>query len=90
MFNSKKTPLQLSSPQGAHPSLLPLRVALTLAESETPARPRHADVNERRAMQLIARMQAKHKRISPFVNMDVPASYVFHKILQDVAVSHAG
>jgi len=90
MFDSKKNPLQLSSPQGAHPSLLSLRVALTFAESETPARPRHVDANEQRAMQLIARMQAKHKRVSPFVKLDLPASYVFHKILQDVAVSHAG
>jgi hypothetical protein len=90
MFDEKKTTLQLSSPQGTHPSLLPLRVALTFAESETPARPRRVDANEQRALQLIARMQAKHKRVSPFVNMDVPASYVFHKVLQDMAVSHAG
>ena len=83
MFDEKKTTLH------SHPSLLPLRVALTFAESETPARPRHVDVNERRAMQLIARMQAEHKRVSPFVNMDVPASYVFHKILQDMAAGHA-
>jgi hypothetical protein len=83
MFDEKKTTLH------SHPSLLPLRVALAFAESETPARPRHVDVNERRAMQLIARMQAEYKRVSPFVNMDVPASYVFHKILQDMAAGHA-
>jgi len=84
MFDKKKTTLQ------PHPSLLPLRVALALAESETPARPRRVDVNEQRAMQLIARMQSRHKKVSPFVNMEVPASYVFHKVLQDMAVSHAG
>lgn len=83
MFDQRKNTLQ------SHPSLLPLRVALTLAESETPARPRRVDMNEQRALQLIARMQAKHKRVSPFVNMDVPASYVFHKVLQDMAAVHA-
>ena len=52
-----------------HPSLLPLRVALTAAERESPARPRCLDANERRALQLIARMQAEHKKVFPFVDM---------------------
>ncbi|GAB4464255.1 MAG: hypothetical protein Kow0070_25830 [Anaerolineales bacterium] len=56
-----KTPLQ------THPSLLPLRAALTFAESGTPARPRHMDADERRAMQLIARMQARYKKTQPFI-----------------------
>jgi hypothetical protein len=48
------------------------------------------DANEQRALQLIARMQAGHKKVAPFLDaQDVPASYVFHKILQDMAVSHA-
>ena len=50
-----------------HPSLLPLRAALILAERESPARPDRVDSNERLAMQLIARMQARHKKVSPFL-----------------------
>ncbi|MBI4762297.1 MAG: hypothetical protein ACOYYF_12095 [Chloroflexota bacterium] len=48
-------------------SLLPLRAALTLAESGTPSRPRRMDAGERLAMQLIARMQARYKKTKPFV-----------------------
>ncbi len=50
-----------------HPSLLPLRTALILAERESPARPDRVDSNERLAMQLIARMQARYKKASPFM-----------------------
>jgi len=85
MFDQRKSTLH------SHPSLLPLRIALTLAESESPARPRRVDANERRALQLIARMQAGHKKVAPFMDeQDVPASYVFHKVLQDMAAGHAG
>lgn len=48
-------------------SLLPLRIALTIAERESPARPRRLDSNERLAMQLIARMQAGYKKADPFI-----------------------
>lgn len=48
-------------------SLLPLRMALILAESASPARPRRLDADERLAMQLIARMQARYKKTPPFV-----------------------
>jgi hypothetical protein len=48
--------------------LIPLRVALTVAERESPARPRRVDFNERLAMQLIARMQAEYKKTSPFLS----------------------
>jgi len=76
MFDEKKTTLR------THPSLFPLRVALTLALSESPA--------EQRAMQLIARMQEEHKKASPFLNkQNIPASYVFHKLLQEMVPSHA-
>jgi hypothetical protein len=51
-----------------HPSLLPLRMALTLAESRSPARPRRVDTNERLAMQLIARMQSRYKKTNPFLS----------------------
>lgn len=63
MLNMKKNTLQ------THPSLLPLRKALIAAERESPSRPHRVDVNERRALQLIARMQAEHKKVFPFVNM---------------------
>ena len=69
MLDEKKTTLHISSPQGTHPSLLPLRRALIAAEWESPSRPRCVDVNERRALQLIARMQAEHKKVFPFVDM---------------------
>lgn len=45
-----------------HPSLLPLRTALTLAERESPSRPRRVNADEMLARQLIARMQARYKR----------------------------
>ncbi|NWG08132.1 MAG: hypothetical protein HXY35_15755 [Chloroflexi bacterium] len=63
MSTGKKTAIP------SHPSLLPLRRALTAAERESPARPRHVDSNERRALQLIARMQAEHKKVFPFVDV---------------------
>lgn len=47
--------------------LFPLRVALTAAERESPARPHRVDPNERLALQLIARMQAGYKKELPFV-----------------------
>jgi len=52
-----------------HPSLLPLRVALTTAERESPSRPRRIDTNERLAMQLIARMQSRYKKADPFLKV---------------------
>jgi hypothetical protein len=52
----------------AHPSLLPLRMALIAAERESPASPRRVDFNERLAMQLIARMQARYKKADPFLS----------------------
>lgn len=52
----------------SHPSLIPLRVALIVAERESPARPLRIDSNERLAMQLIARMQSRYKKASPFLS----------------------
>ena len=63
MLDVKRTTLH------AHPSLLPLRRALTVAEWDSPSRPRSVDANERRALQLIARMQAEHKKVFPFVKV---------------------
>jgi hypothetical protein len=62
MLDLKKNTLQTL------PSLLSLRMALTAAERGSPSRPRCVDANERRAMQLIARMQADHKKVFPFVD----------------------
>jgi len=66
MLDEKKTTLHALR----HPSLLPLRRMLIAAEWESPSRPRCVDANERRAMQLIARMQAEHKKVFPFVDME--------------------
>ncbi|MDL1910412.1 hypothetical protein FBQ81_06910 [Chloroflexi bacterium CFX6] len=57
-----------------HPSLLPLRTALILAERESPSRPRRVDPDERLAMQLIARMQARYKRTHPWIE-ERPTTY---------------
>lgn len=40
---------------------------MTLAESGVPSRPRRMNADERLAMQLIARMQARYKKTKPFV-----------------------
>lgn len=55
-----------------HPSLFPLQAALTAAGSGVPSRPRRVDVNERLAMQLIARMQARYKKTNPFLPPTFP------------------
>jgi hypothetical protein len=68
MLDVKQTTLR------SHPNLLPLRMALAFAERESPSRPNRIDSNEQRALQLIARMQADHKKVSPFLNMpEIPA-----------------
>jgi uncharacterized protein YbgA (DUF1722 family) len=84
MFNQRKNTLQ------SHPSLLPLRMALILAESESPARPSCVDVHERYALQLIARMQAEYKKVLPFLNvLDVPEAQGFSENYQEMAAGHA-
>ena len=66
-----------------HPSLLSLRMALTAAERESPSRPHRVDANERRAMQLIARMQADHKKVFPFLSVqELPISNDLHQQLE--------
>jgi hypothetical protein len=62
MLNEKNRTLRI------HPSLLPLRMALTLAEKGSPSCPRRMDSNERLAMQLIARMQSHYKKTNPFLS----------------------
>ena len=73
-----------------HPSLLPLRRALSLAESATPSRPRRLDANEQRALQLIARMQAGYKKSQPFLNLqDVPGPSAHRQSIHEMADAHA-
>jgi len=66
-----------------HPSLLPLRMALIVAERESPARPPRIDANEQRAMQLIENVKAGYKKQQFVLNWeDVPSPYGFHVNLQ--------
>jgi hypothetical protein len=51
-----------------HPSLLPLRMALITAESETPACPPQVTADEQRAMDLIERMKAEYGKPLPFTS----------------------
>ena len=62
MLDEKNRTLQ------SHPSLIQLRMALTLAERKSPSQPQYVDSNELLAMQLIARMQARYKKASPFLS----------------------
>jgi len=50
----------------AHPSLIPLRMALTAAKRESPSRPQHVDPNEQRALDLITRMKTEYRKPLPF------------------------
>ena len=73
----------------SHPSLLPLRMALIAAESESPSRPPHIDVNEQRALQLIDQMKAAYKKPLPFLNLhDIPSQNGLHISLQEMTVTH--
>ena len=73
-----------------YPYLLQLRTVLIAAESESPAQPPIVDVNEKLALQLIARMQANYKKELPFIDMqDVPNSVAGHMKLYEMAGTHA-
>jgi len=86
MLDEKKNALHASR----HPSLLPLRVALIAAASESPARPPRMDVNEQRALQLIARMQARYKKVMPFFDsQDLPTSQGLHASVHEMAGVYA-
>jgi len=78
MLTEKKFPLHAT-----HPSLLPLRMALTLAESDVPPRPQ-PDANEQLALRLIQKMKTEYKKQLPIsIVGDVPSPYGYE-------VSHAG
>ena len=91
MLTGTKHILQASAPLRAHPSLLPLQKALSAAESMVPCRPPQTDANEQLAMQLIARMQARYKKVFPFLSLqDVPGSYGLHVHIHEKVATHAG
>ena len=90
MLTGTKHTFQAPSPQGAHPSLLPLQRALSAAESAVPSRPHQTDANEQLAMQLIARMQAQYKKVFPFLMQDVPGSYGIPVHIHEKVETHAG
>ena len=59
-----------------HPSLFPLRAALSAAESLAPARPACPDLNEQRAAQLITRLQAEYKKPALFAGLqEIPSPH---------------
>jgi len=84
MLDEKKNTLR------THPSLLPLRMALIAAASESPACPPRMDVNEQRAMQLIAKVKAEYKKPRSFFNWnDIPSHHGCRESLHKMAVTHA-
>jgi len=75
----------------SHPNLLPLREALIFAESGVPFRPPRVDSNEQRALQLIARMQARYKKVMPFLDLrDIPSPQGLRVNVPAMAGAHAG
>ena len=90
MLTGTKPTNRLSPPLRAHPSLLELQQALSMAESATPARPPRIDANERLALQLIARMQANYKKSLPFLDLqDRPRLYGSREQFRELAGTHA-
>ena len=74
----------------SHPSLLTLRMALSVAESESPSRPPRTDVNEQLAVQLIEKMKADYKKPLPILNWnDIPSQYGFREHIQEMTSTHA-
>jgi hypothetical protein len=77
-------------PASRHPSLLPLRRTLIVAENATPSRPHWLDANEQRALQLIARMQADYKKLQPFMDLrDIPQPSMPPEQVREMAGAHA-
>jgi hypothetical protein len=74
----------------SHPSLLPLRMALTVAASAAPASPPHIDANEQCALQLIQKVKAGYKKPSPLFNWnDIPSQHGCRESLHAMATAHA-
>lgn len=73
----------------SYPSLLPLRMALIAAESESPSRPPRIDANEQRAVELIAKVKAGYKKSLPVLTWsDIPSQHGFHTSLQELTITH--
>ena len=71
-----------------HPSLLPLRMALIAAESDSPPCPQ-PDTNERRAMQLIANLKAEYKNRLPVMQWgEIPSLHGFHATHPEMMPAH--
>ena len=86
MLDEKKSALHASR----HPPLLPLRMALIAAASESPACPPRMDVNEQRALQLIAKVKAEYKKQQFVMNWnDIPNPRGLHANLQVMVNSNA-
>jgi hypothetical protein len=83
MLAEKKNSLQ------SYPSLLPLQMALIVAERESPATPPRiqADVNEQLAMQLIENLKAEYKKPLLFLDWnDIPSQHGLYESVQGIAV----
>jgi len=85
MLIEKKNTLHVT-----HPSLLPLRMTLILAERDVPPSPPLPDVNEQLALKLIEKVQTHYKRPHPFLTWsDIPSQHGFRESLQQMAATHA-
>ena len=72
----------------AHPSLFPLRMALTLAERDVPPSP-CLDANEQLALKLIEKMKTENKRQLPeLVLRDIPSLYGYRASHAEIVSAH--
>jgi len=72
----------------AHPSLLPLRMALIAAERESPAHPPRVDPDEQLAQQLIEKMKIDFAKPLPFTSWKGDSSFASFR-LQEVIGTNA-
>jgi hypothetical protein len=70
-----------TNPRQTHPSLFPLQAALASAGSDVPACPPRMDLNEQRAMQLIAQVRAPYQRPKAFLRLqDIPSPHGMQEV----------
>jgi len=85
MLTARKYPLHV-----AHPSLLPLRMALILAESDVPPSPQ-PDANEQLALKLIQKIKTEQRKQLPvLIAGDIPSLYGYELSHAEIASVHAG